>query len=72
LSNARPASPFDAIRRTAHWGQARREGGPASKWERGPLRARRSVAKKNSHRRPSRQTGSAGLDGRRICTRTLG
>jgi hypothetical protein len=29
-------------------------------------------AKKNTHRRPSRQTMSAGLDGRRIFVRTLG
>jgi hypothetical protein len=41
-------------------------------WCRAALRRSCAFAKKNTHRRPSRQTTSAGLDGRRICTRTLG
>ena len=57
--NARPASPFNAIRRTARWFRTALSG-PAI------------FAKKNTHRRPSHQTKSDGLDGRRICTRTLG
>jgi hypothetical protein len=48
MSNARPASPFDAIRRTARWGRARHLGGPVSKMERNRL-TRHAPSQKRTH-----------------------